>query len=257
MKITRLVITALFFLIPNIANANQIKNLTIFAEPNMMKAITKIARIYSQKNSVIVSASFNSSPAEFISDIDLGEPADVFISGNPKWINILKQKGLVDVYNINYIANDSLALATSKNNLSIPKDLLKTDFTLVKALKILDRLQLTLIIDHEDGTLGKYSKDLLDELQLGSLKIFRKLSEDKTPTTSLINDNQDAYMLLLASQVKNKSGFKLLAHSDPSTIFYQALVIAGDNMESGREFLKFLKTDQAKLIFRDNGFVVD
>ena len=40
-------------------------------------------------------------------------------------------------------------------------------------------------------------------------------------------------------------------------VFYQALVIAGDNMETAREFVKFLKSDVAKAIFQDSGFEVD
>ena len=45
--------------------------------------------------------------------------------------------------------------------------------------------------------------------------------------------------------------------SDCLDIFYQALVIAGNNMEVAREFLKFLKTPQSKEILKENGFIVD
>jgi len=41
--------------------ASQSRNLTIFAEPNMVLALTKIARLYSQKSNVIVAVNFNSS----------------------------------------------------------------------------------------------------------------------------------------------------------------------------------------------------
>ena len=40
-------------------------------------------------------------------------------------------------------------------------------------------------------------------------------------------------------------------------IFYQAFVIAGDNMDVAREFLNFLKTPNAKNILRNSGFIVE
>jgi ABC-type molybdate transport system substrate-binding protein len=35
---------------------------------------------------------------------------------------------------------------------------------------------------------------------------------------------------------------------------YQAFIIAGNNMDIAREFLKFLKSNKAKKIFLDSGF---
>ena len=40
-------------------------------------------------------------------------------------------------------------------------------------------------------------------------------------------------------------------------IFYQAFVIAGDNMDVAREFLNFLKTPNSKNILRNSGFIVE
>ncbi|MFM2200491.1 MAG: Bacterial extracellular solute-binding protein, partial [Pseudomonadota bacterium] len=86
------------------ARANAVRNLTIYAEPNLFVALTKIARIYSQNFAVNVSVNFNQS-LDFIDEIDSGEPADIFISAHPIFAETMKQKGLVDVYNIGYIAN--------------------------------------------------------------------------------------------------------------------------------------------------------
>ena len=49
-KLTRLIFALIFLSLSLPVKANQIKNLTILAEPNMVNALTKIARIYSQKN---------------------------------------------------------------------------------------------------------------------------------------------------------------------------------------------------------------
>jgi ABC-type molybdate transport system substrate-binding protein len=49
----------------------------------------------------------------------------------------------------------------------------------------------------------------------------------------------------------------ILATKKNLNIFYQALVIAGDNMEVAREFLKFLKSAEAKKILEQSGFIAN
>ncbi len=232
------------------------KNLTILAEPNMVGALTKISRIYSQKNAVIISIGFDSS-AELINDIEFGEPADIFISAHRYWIDNLKQKGLVDIYNIGHIANDSLVLITSKNNIKISKELLEEDLDFVRSLNILNQTNADLIVDNQGSSLGQYSQNLLKDLNLNNIKVFEKIYEDKTSVTNLIMNNPDSYTILLGSQVREDSEFKVLSTLKNQQIFYQALVIAGDNMDTAREFLKFLKSKQARDIFEENGFIVE
>lgn len=238
------------------AFASPSRTLTIFAEQNMVQALVKISRLYSQSNHVIVSVNFNSS-AELMSSVDSGEPADIFISAHSGWIDSLKQKGLVDIYNTGHIARDRLVLVASQNNHHIFPQLLQKQLSLEQSLKILNQEKAKLLTDQEGSTSGKYSNDLIQSLNLGDLQLFVKLSEDKSSTFDLSGDNSENYALLLASQISNKPELQILACQYRRNIFYQALVIAGDNMETAREFLKFLKSDNAKDILRDNGFTVD
>ena len=234
--------------------ASQGRNLTVFAEENMVTALTKIARLYSQKNNVVVSINFNSS-AELISDIDSGEPADVFISAHHNWIETLKQKGLVDVYNIGYIARDDLVLVTYKDNKNIPDKLKK--ITLEEALKTLNQLKATIVTDQEGSSAGKHGIDLIKSLSLNDLQLFIQLPEDRAPILNSLKENPEHYALALVSQLKDNQNLNIITQGNGGEIFYQAFVIAGDNMDTAREFLKFLKTRPAKSIFRENGFFVE
>lgn len=232
------------------------KSLTILAEPNMVEALTKISRIYSQKNIATVAIGFGDS-ARLIEDIEDGEPADVFISAHRYWINNLKQKGLVDIYNIDHIANDSLLLVTSKNNIRIPSELLSDNIEFIDSLKKLNKYRLNLIIDNDGTSLGQYSKKLIKQNKLDKIKVYQKLYEDRTSIANLINNNNDSYTIFLGSQIKDHEDFKIISRLKNKQIFYQALVIAGDNMEVARGFLKFLKSNEAKKIFEDSGFIVE
>jgi len=245
----------LFFFSQNSFAASS-RNMTIFAESNMVLALTKIARLYSQKSNVVVSVNF--APAsELINNIDSGEPSDVFISAHPGWIETLRRKGLVDVYNIGYIAGDNLALVTSKSNPDLPSELIDKKVDLAKALEILDKNKSTLILDSSDSSSGKFSNDFVKAHSLSNLKIFKKLTEDKTQILNMLRSNKEEYALLLTSQVEGRKDLKILAVKDDEYVFYQALAIAGDNMEIAREFLKFLKSPAAQLILEENGFVIN
>ncbi len=245
-----------FALPTKLSYATTTRNITIFAEQNMTTALVKLARIYSQKNHIVATVNFNSS-SELMNDVDSGEPADIFISAHSGWIDSLKQKGLVDIYNTGYIAYDRLVLATSKDNQNIPAQLLEKNISLESALKILNKQKATLLTNTEGSSSGKFSKELINFLNLDDLKVFTKLGEDKSRDLDLNNDNSQGYALILASEAKTHKNLKILAEQKQTNIIYQALVIAGDNMEVAREFLKFLKTDTARNVLRSNGFVVD
>ena len=232
------------------------RSLTIFAEPNMVLALTKVGRLYSQKSNTVVSINFNSS-ADLVSDVDSGEPSDVFISAHKGWIEALRQKGLVDVYNVGYIASDELALVTPKGNDKIPNILTsKKAFSLEYALQVLDKSGATLIIDNEGSSSGNFSRSFLGRFQFSHLKIFKKLLEDRTSFLNLIKKDPNNYAIILKSQIRSDDGLRVLTIKEDENIFYQALVIAGDNMEIAREFLKFLKTDAAKSILKESGLVI-
>jgi ABC-type molybdate transport system substrate-binding protein len=62
---------------------------------------------------------------------------------------------------------------------------------------------------------------------------------------------------MLATQAINEPSLKIIATSRDENIFYQALVIAGDNMDVARGFLKFLKSNDAKLILKQHGFLTN
>ncbi len=251
-----LVFVLLFFSTAQNSFAVPSRNMTIFAEPNMALALTKLARLFSQQSRTIVSVNFNSA-SDLITEIDSGEPADLFISAHPEWIESLRQKGLVDIYNIGYIAGDELVLATLDSNPNIPTELLGKKLSLEDSLKILNQNKALLIIDNVDNSAGYFSQNLLNKLNFSDIKLFAKLREDKSTFLTVARSHNENYTLTLRSQIKNEEDFKILATQKDENIFYQALVIAGDNMEVAREFVKFLKSDVAQEILKNGGFVID
>ena len=237
-------------------NANAVRNLTIYAEPNLFVALTKIARIYSQNFSVNVSVNFNSS-LDFVDEIDSGEPADIFISAHPVFAETMKQKGLIDVYNIGYIANDELILVTSKNNKELPVKFIGNDLSLEEAIKLIDQSKNNIILDHEGNSSGYFAKSFLQNFTLENLSVFSKLPEDKNSIVRDLSSDPNSYALIFVSHLRHAKNLQILARKKDKNIYYRALVIAGDNMEVAREFLKFLKKTQSQKILQEHGFFIN
>ncbi len=250
--ISILIVLSLFSFAIKPAFSSQSRNLTIFTESNMALAITKILHIYSQKNNVIVSVNFGSSE-DVITGIDSGEPSDVLISAHRDLIDNLRQKGLIDVYNIGYVAKDQLSLITLKNN---PQQL-EEKSTIEDYLQILNQNKSTLVIDYEGTSSGKISQDFLNNFPIENITLVKKVAEDKSEIIKSLEADNSLYALVLKSQIRANDNVKILATKSDKNIFYQALVIAGDNMEAAREFLRFLKSDTAKKILIESGFSVE
>jgi molybdenum ABC transporter molybdate-binding protein len=243
-----------FFCFGNNSFATPSRNITIFAEPNMAIPLAKIARLFSQQSNVIVALNFN--PAnDLINDIDSGEPADVFISAHSGLLFNLRQKGVIDVHNIGYVARDNLVLVTVEDSEGVPSALSEKKLTLEQSLKVLDRNRAILMIDNVSNSSGKFSQSFLAQARLPNLKIVKK--EDRGAIFNILKSEKNRYALLLASQIYNQKNLQVLAEKKDVNIFYEALVIAGDNMEVGREFLKFMKSDLAKKILQESGFLTD
>ncbi len=245
-----LVITLLPF---GLSAKNYTRSLVVVAEPNMFHALTKIARIYSRENNVVISVSFDSSN-QSIDAIDSGEGIDLLISANYFRIKELRQKGLFDIYNSPVIAFDRLSLVTPVTNSQIPAEFNKK-ITIIEAIKTLSKNNLSLMIDREESFLGRYSQDLIDPIHDVTLRLDIRSDDNKNQLIDEVADNN--YAIVLASQTKNRRDLFVVNNPNHDDISYQALIIAGENMELTREFVKFLQDSEAKKIFSNSGFLVN
>ncbi len=235
------------------AFASQGRNLTIFAEPNMATAISKIGRLFSQKNNIIISVNLNSSE-DLASTIESGDPVDIFISAHNDLIERLRQKGLIDVYNVGFIARDELVLITKKTNPNLIKNACSR---MEDCLKSLSQNKETLVIDYSGSSLGEISKEVLRQGNFTDLILSERVPEDKSSSIEkFLKSDEKLFALVFRSQLRD-ANLTVVAQSANRNIFYQALVVAGDNMESAREFLKFLKNPTSKNILKESGFILN
>lgn len=246
--IIALILNCLYF---NLVNASESRNLTIYAEKDFSYVLSKIARIFSAENNVVVSLNFNLT--NMIADVKDGEPADLFISKKQNLIEELRTEGLIDVYNYGYIAKDRIVLLTSnKNNLPFMSKFVE-NINFYDSLKIINDKFGSVMYD----TNSENALNFINHLQNNS-KGFKnlKIIQIDNVFDELFEDKNSFIITSLSNSVKYKNYIRYLSYLDDNQFFYQALVIAGDNMEIGREFLRFMQSERAVKILHNSGFTV-
>jgi molybdenum ABC transporter molybdate-binding protein len=238
------------------ATKTSVENITIFSENNMAYPLVKISRLYSKKSNSVVSVNFDYSE-QLIENISAGEPADIFIASHPDWIVDLRRKGLVDFYNFAVLAKDKLLLITSKNNKKIDIETIIKLGNLEKMLLKIHQKRVPLIVDSEITSLGKYTDEILNKVNIRNHRIYRKVIEDKKAITDFINESDEYCGIVLASSIKNYDNIVVLKEIEGREISYQALVIAGDNMNEARKFLDFVISKEARAVYSKDGFLTN
>lgn len=267
MKSVRFIITIIILTLwpPNLwaDTFRDLPNITVLAASSLTDPITELARIYSRKNAITVTASFNSS-SEQAWKIQDGDSADIFISSHPYWMAEVKQMGLIDVYSLSNIVRNKLALVISAksrlNGYPIPEESLGNKIDYLNNRTIL-------VMGNPDNTaLGLYTKQaILSVDKNNGTGIWKKLEGRTLYSFSAKNNlyliaHGETAGIAYYSDTHGNNEVKVLEVIDENLhepIIYQAAVVAGENMANARQFLKFLLSDEAKIVFKKHGFITD
>lgn len=106
---TRLIF-ALALLICGPVRADQI---TVFAAASLRNVLDEIIAGYDTDDDVIVSYAGSSTLAR---QIQMGAPADIFISANLDWVRVLEKQGLISAESIKLLASNRLVLIKNATN---------------------------------------------------------------------------------------------------------------------------------------------
>ncbi|NDF11457.1 MAG: molybdate ABC transporter substrate-binding protein [Proteobacteria bacterium] len=231
--------------------------ISILASSSLTDVMTELIRIYSRKSNETASGFFES--PEVLTDMILsGESADVYISEHQDWLTKLKQQGLVDVYTVTNLMRNRLVLAAP------PESHLRKNITqgmpIREALKDINEKAILVIPDTETEPAGIQAQKVLEKLGYWK-KVQRSMLRAETDRNALylVAKGKNAGILYYSDVHNNPEVVELadFPESMHDPIVYQAAVVAGLNMPKARKFIEFLKTDEAKQVFRKYGFTVD
>lgn len=247
---------SLMLLMPVHAHAKRtdLTQIHVLADPSLTIPLTLIARDYSRQHNVSVSASFANTQKQ-IQTIEDGLEADVFITSRASTLRNLKNRGLVDVHSQTPITKNRLALVTYADN--------KLDLIMIPRLplaSILERIDpgFSFVLGHPDYQIsGIYGVEALTRFEIASeLEPYFVFIQSPIEMQETIA-KKGGYGIVLRTDAARNKQLKILGifpESSHSPITYQAVAVAGENMNPARDFIAYLASAHAQGIFAAQGF---
>lgn len=248
---------AIFLLIVFLASpAFAIPSITVLSDSSLAVPLSLIVRSYVSQQQVAVAASFASGKDQ-VAQITEGASADLLITVRNNWIDSLKQQGLVDVYSQTILARNRLVLAGPASFTGEVK--LASAFPFTSLLQQAGGLMNLIVGNPESLPEGSFGMEALRRMHaLEDVEPF--LNYTKQRPEAVEDVAQGGFALLFytdAAQGRNIRIIDIFPEDSHSPIMYQAVVVAGENMDESRKFLDFLKGPQARVIFKNYGLITD
>jgi len=235
--------------LPTVALAEKV---TVFAAASMTNAMTEVKERFesSTGHELVVSYAASSALAR---QIQQGAPADVFISANPGWMDVLDEDGLVEPGSRIDLLNNAIVLIAHGPE--------------AQPLQISPELDLVGLV--EDGRLamalvdavpaGIYGKAALESLGLWSAVAARVAQTDNVRSAlALVARGETPYGIVYATDAVAEDRVTVVAtfpgQSHPP-VLYPAAIIAGRATPETKKFMAFLRGPASKDAFERQGFV--
>lgn len=225
----------------------------VLADSSLAPVMTELSRRYAEKNGISVIFTFDSA-AELSRQIEAGEAADVFIADHPKWIEGLKQKGVLDIYSIHPIARNRLVLALPSNSLLLKR--LPSGREFGRRLTWLQSRTLFVLADPDSASLGIYTQESLESVGQWKGLQGRVIKAANSQQATILTASNNAAGILYASDITPLKGVEKVADIPEilhKPIIYTAAAVASENMTHARKFLEFLSSKEVQPVYEKHG----
>ncbi len=232
---------------PTFLRAGQV---IVFAPASMTNAIARIRAEFEAATGHQVLVSFAGSSV-LARQIELGAPADVFLSANPAWMDYLEEKGrIVGETRFDLVGNQLVLIGHGKQP---PADLTSKDNLLERLSGRRFAMALT-----EAVPAGIYAK-----AALSSMNLWESVQPDVVQTDNvraalaLVATGEAPFGVVYATDARASSAVSVVARfpadSHPQIVYPAAAVAPADN-PAALGFLDHLKTLSVQSILMEEGF---
>ena len=228
--------------------------LNVYAAASLTETLTQLKTLYaSKKANVEIVYNFDSS-GTLQDQILNGAECDLFFSAAPKQMNKLEESNLINKETRVNVLENKVALAVPSGN---PKAVTSFD-NMADRLKA-DEADFLVAIGNETVPVGQYTEKIFTYYSINKTAIASHLTlgtNVKAVTTAVTNnavacgiiyqtDAHSANLQVVGTATKDMCG----------QVIYPAAVTANSKyQEASKEFLDFLRTDEALKVFESVGF---
>lgn len=234
------------------------RGLIVLAGTSMTNALHEILKNFSQKNNISISSTF-SSTEELANSIEDGDPANIFISEDPKRMRDLQRKGVLNVFSLSTLVKDKLVVIAPKEHYLLPK--LEQAKSTKDKLKLLIENSLMAIPDAESDPAGGFIKQALEVMGLWKKSNKKTIKTDNTRRALYLAAQANNTAIVYKSDTYNEDNIQIIAEIPQKyydRIIYQVAIVAEISKESklqdAEAFVKYLTSDEVGRIFTKYGF---
>ncbi len=227
---------------------------TVFAAASMTNALQQVAEDYKKvKPSEEIVFSFASSSV-LARQITEGAPADIFVSADQKWMNfVAEKKAIVDASRFVLVGNELVMIAPKDSKID------KVDLATKQWQNSLNGTFLA-VGDPDHVPAGIYAKVAFSHFgQWAELENKLARTENVRAALALVERGEAPLGVVYATDAAASKKVKVVAtfpaESHPPVEYPVAIVKERDNQDT-QAFLQYLKSEEAKKVFIEQGFSV-
>lgn len=220
----------------------------VLAASSLQESLTEIADAFAAggKERPVLSFAATSSLAR---QVESGAPADIVLAADGEWMDVLDEKNLLAVGERMDLLTNSLVLVAP-----LEADARGTE-ALAEALAGPGRIAMA---DPQAVPAGRYGRAALEHLGLwNSVEPRIVPAENVRAALAFVERGEVAAAIVYATDASASKRVKITYSFPPEShppIVYPAALLAASDAGAAKEFLGFLRSEEAQAIFRRRGF---
>ena len=223
-------------------------DINIFAAASLKGALDEIGVAYKAKTGTGIVAMY-AATGTLAKQIVAGAPADIFISADEEWMDVLLSKNMIKPETRVDIAGNTLVLIKNK------ADRIEVNLNAIAAALGQDKLALAEVISVPAGKYAKAALEKLGQWQATEKNIV--MQDNVRGALTLVARGEAKLGVVYGSDAAAESKVEVAAIFPEEThapIRYPAAVIATSQNAKVLDLAKFLTSTEAQAIFKKNGF---
>jgi len=228
------------------------KGPVVLAAASLQESLEAVAQVWESEGHAAPVLSFAASSA-LARQVEQGAPADIFVSADEEWMDLLDEKGLLKPgTRADLLGNALVLIAPAASEAQL--DLADPE----SFAAVLENGRLA-IADPDTVPAGKYGKAALEKLGLWP-GVRGKLApaENVRAALALVERGEAPLGIVYATDAKASGGVRILAifpDASHPPIRYPAAVLASSTHDDADAFRAFLASEKARGIFARHGFL--
>ena len=230
------------------------ERITVFAAASTTNVVSEVAQIFELKEKTKIILSFAAS-STLAKQIERGALVDVYLSANSKWVDYLKDKGMIAAEQVYFLFSNQLVLIAPGQGVGPTYDI--KDFPFQTILKD----QYLAMADPSHTPAGNYAKKALEYYGVWqNIKSRIAPMKDVRSALRLVERQETPLGIVYATDARISNKIKILSVfpsiSHPP-IEYMAAAIGKQPTPEIQKFLIFLQSKTAQALYAKHGFKIN